>query len=1365
VDSSFNELVEQFEIKEIQELLAKSETNMSLITDIECNILWANSYFYEFTCFTKDEVVGNKPKFLLQGEETDLDTKNRIRDSIDNRLVFKEEILNYNKKKEKYWVIIEGYPLKSKNGIVTHYLSFQRIVNDKIASNDIEDRQFQFDAILNNVEYSIFSVDKNYKYISFNEIHRKAILNIFGIEITQGFDFSKLQVPNLENTLLHINNAFKGEKQKVTRDFDFGQRKGTTETLFNPLYKNGEIVGATISSVDVTEKIRNERALLESELRLDEIINNAPFGVITLYKDGNCIYCNDLFLSIIGVEKEEVLNDGWLRHFSTNDSKQIIAQLKDEIIKEKSNLDVIIYNQNKEARTCRINIIPTFQNNKFESITCFINDITESKKNQDEIQRINTNYMNILENIDDVFWAIDEDFKLITFNNKFKDIYFNFYKVEPTLYSYIFEHSTDINIVEWLPLYKRALEGEFFNVTMQERGKNNEVRYVNHQFNPMRNKDLKIIGCSVFAKDITASFISEKQLTKIKDDLLEAQKLSKIASFEMNLKNEEYKIVGSSLLFEMFDLDISEVEYFNLDALYLYIKEEDKSRVINAFTQSFDNQSKIDINFQILSKYGGYKTIHCLADVKIDFDVFLLFGTFQDITERQLVETQIRRVNQILEESSDFIFIVDLNYNLLYTNKSFRRLIHNDENDELFLTTIQNFFQEKDFYEIENYFIPNAIKQGTYTGETNIIDYFNNLIPVSQLVVAHFNNEGNAEYISMVMRDISEQKKIENQILEYTERLRLATLGTGIGIWDYNVLENLLIWDDSNFLLFDVTQEEFSGDYNSFLNNVVEEDKKRVTDEFFTVIETNTGFSMEYRIKHKNGLIKYIKTEGKVYYNNDNIPIRVIGINIDITTSKLAEINYKTAKEMAESANKAKSTFLANMSHEIRTPMNAILGFAELLQVTELDNIQKEYNKGIINSGKSLLNLINDILDLSKIEAGKLNIQKSIIGISSFLEDVKQVFSIKASEQNISLNLNIDKSLPSHINIDETRLRQILFNLIGNAVKFTSVGSVDIKIEIEKEEEKSNLIISVIDTGIGIPENQIELIFEAFRQQEEQSTRKYGGTGLGLTITKRLVEMMGGEIEVKSTVGVGSCFKVKLYDIEIVSGVVEEKIVPKKRNFSFKESNLLIVDDVEANLLIIKAYLNKYKEIKISFAENGQEAIDKVKEGDFDLVLMDIQMPLVDGFEATNYIRNELNKKDLIIIASTAYAMNEETEKIKQVFNDYISKPISLNALLSLLNKYLEKDEDNKELELNDSNTSATINIQAPNFTDEAKSRAEWLLQNLELDKIAQFRESLQEDFKIKSNKESMNILNQLQIALETFNINQIISLLKIISK
>ncbi|MBN2694009.1 response regulator [bacterium] len=376
------------------------------------------------------------------------------------------------------------------------------------------------------------------------------------------------------------------------------------------------------------------------------------------------------------------------------------------------------------------------------------------------------------------------------------------------------------------------------------------------------------------------------------------------------------------------------------------------------------------------------------------------------------------------------------------------------------------------------------------------------------------------------------------------------------------------------------------------------------------------------------------------------------------------------SKEQSDARNRAKSEFLANMSHEIRTPLNVIQGFTSLLYEKTTDRIYKKYLSYISSNASLLLDLINDILDISKVEAGKLQITKGIISTTQVFGYVKSLFSDRFVEKGIDYIWNIEENFPEYIVFDELRFKQILSNLIGNAFKFTEKGYVKISISSQKIGEKHiNLFANIEDTGVGIPSNQINKIFGAFEQKEGQDAKKYGGTGLGLTITKQLITLLNGEISLKSEEGIGSTFSITFFDIELS----QEKIETESNilDFDFEKATIMIVEDYELSRVLIREYFSGTN-ISVIEAENGLDAIEKLKKNSIDLILMDLRMPIMDGYEATKQIKVDINSYKIPIIALTASAIGKDFIKLKKIgFSSFLLKPLSKTLLFSEIAEYI----------------------------------------------------------------------------------------------
>ncbi|WP_165929436.1 PAS domain S-box protein [Flavobacterium rhamnosiphilum] len=523
----------------------------------------------------------------------------------------------------------------------------------------------------------------------------------------------------------------------------------------------------------------------------------------------------------------------------------------------------------------------------------------------------------------------------------------------------------------------------------------------------------------------------------------------------------------------------------------------------------------------------------------------------------------------------------------------------------------------------------------------------------------------------------------ETAINESDEKFRLLAnnIPGTVYLSKYDENNTKIYLNDEIEKLTGYLKSDFLTDKLSFIDLIHPEDKINTIAAQKKAIENKRAIHLTYRIIHKDNRIVWVEEFGDAIYKEEKIAF-IEGIFIDITERKQAEIFIK-AKELAEAANKAKSEFLANMSHEIRTPLNGIIGFTDLLMKTHLGKTQEKYMTTINQSAHSLLYIINDILDFSKIEAGKLDLFIEKYDIKELLNQIMDLIVYQSNQKKLSLELNIAPDVPKYFWTDGVRLKQILINLLSNAVKFTEKGSIKLNVSIiEKiDDSRAKFLFTVIDTGIGIQEENKKKIFNAFSQEDSSTTRKFGGTGLGLTISNQLLGLMNSHLQLVSTVNFGSAFYFYL-DLEIsneISEDVKQITIPAitneivgKSNKSSKKIKIMIVEDNKINMLLLKTII---KNVPINSAIfeviNGKDAVEQFETINPDIIFMDIQMPIMNGYEATQLIRTLKSGQNVPIIAITAGTEKEEKEKcLTAGMNDYISKPIVKGIIEEIISKW-----------------------------------------------------------------------------------------------
>lgn len=528
-------------------------------------------------------------------------------------------------------------------------------------------------------------------------------------------------------------------------------------------------------------------------------------------------------------------------------------------------------------------------------------------------------------------------------------------------------------------------------------------------------------------------------------------------------------------------------------------------------------------------------------------------------------------------------------------------------------------------------------------------------------------------------RDVTEQHKIVDAIRRSEEKYRGIIENMNLGLIEVDLEEKIQYANQSFCQMCGYEADEILGKVASELfvrgENAEEMSNKNL------LRQEGVSDAYELAIRNKRGEKKWWLISGGPLINPEGTRIGSIGIHYDITEEKKLQSDLVDAKYLAEESAKAKEIFLANMSHEIRTPMNGIVGMARQLSKTSLTKDQTFYLDTIKVAADNLLVILNDILDLSKIEAGKLSVEKVPFDVRNSMKQSCMVLAPKAEEKGLQLNCNVDSSVESTLIGDPFRLNQVMLNVIGNAIKFTEKGSIDINCTLsELKTKEAALLINVQDSGIGMEQDYLEKIFDQFSQEDRSTARQYGGTGLGMNISQQLVSLMGGELTIFSEKGKGTTVSIKIpYELTTHDQAVLTDI--KEADYSLlKGKRVLIAEDNELNRLVIETTLSYY-DMKMEFATNGKEAISHLERKNFDLILMDVQMPVMDGIEACRFIRKNITR-DLPIIALTANVFKGDRDiYFSEGMNDIVPKPFEEKELMDVLMKWVASG---KKINLND---------------------------------------------------------------------------------
>lgn len=646
----------------------------------------------------------------------------------------------------------------------------------------------------------------------------------------------------------------------------------------------------------------------------------------------------------------------------------------------------------------------------------------------------------------------------------------------------------------------------------------------------------------------------------------------------------------------------------------------------------------------------------------------------KEIAEREQKEFLLKqseaKLKALIENTKDNIWSVDTKFRLIVMNSSFTKSMKKNFGfDPKAGDSILQYFP----VEMEAYWKP--IYERAIAGEFFKVEwvFFNKNIAKSldiETQVSPIRNEKNeilgATFFS---RNISQRKESERLIRQKDLLLHAINHNIREGIFRSSLSKGAIYINQAYVKMFgyESADEILKLSFSALYAN--DEDRINLVR---ALSENRSIDNQEVLFKRKDGstfwglisaMLNEDDTDGEKFFD---------GTIRDITELKNIQFQLEKAKEIAEQSSLVKSQFLSSMSHEIRTPLNAIIGLTRLLSDEDPKPSQLENLSTLSFSAQNLLILINDILDFNKIEAGKVVLESIYFNLFELLKNIKHGFQISANENKSVITLSIAEGLPRYVKGDPTRLSQILTNLVGNAIKFTKNGTVSIVLKLlEKSSERVSILFEITDTGIGIPEDKQQAIFDSFTQATQETTRKYGGTGLGLGITKRLLEMQGSKIMLKSTVGEGSTFSFIL-QCEYNDKKQETNNEPAKNIFSpFAKQRILVVEDNLANQLVAKKFLSKW-ELKVSIAEDGEVALKLLESEDFDLILMDIQMPKMDGYEATKAIRKMQKYENIPIIALTASISSGVSEKVFGAgMNDHILKPFEPELLYTKINFWL----------------------------------------------------------------------------------------------
>ncbi|CAN5258086.1 hypothetical protein BH23BAC1_BH23BAC1_18480 [soil metagenome] len=1130
--------------------------------------------------------------------------------------------------------------------------------------------------------------------------------------------------------LMVMENAF-SKRKKYELIFRLqsndGKYRWILDTGIPRFDQEKQFLGFISAAIDITarkqaEEFKNRQAVIaESKSRLQNSLENANFVAITINKFGLITFCNKELLRLTGYQKEDLLYQNIFKVLIHSKNKEAIENHFKLFIEHGNftpNLEVTIKTRKGNAILLRLNsIILNNARGNVSGVTVVGENLTEKRKVVKALEETSEKLKELFDNTDNLIQITSLDGSFNFVNKAWREkLGYSPSEIQKIKFNDIIHPDHVKATLEKLEtIAAKNKSDQLETVLLSKEGKEiyisgsisyslfkeniSEFRGIFHD----HTEKLKSEKAQTLYYRIAHLAIQSADLISLYSDIYhETIKVIKAENFYIALIQED----GSHLTYPFFvdehyrpGVHYQEKKITDGLAGYaitqnkpLLLYEEDvrKLHEEGLDVQGFFPKIWMGVPLHIGKRTIGAVAVHSyhhkdrftLKDLNLlDFISGQIAIAIERKQNEEKIKNQSARLNAIFESSSHLIWSINRKNQITSFNNNFflafqeflgKKPIQNKQNSygPIFLTEgVDKFWEEKYREVFSGNTLQFEMKVPMDKGKILWKEIFLNPI---------YNEQDEVEEISGIAHDITEKKLSEIALKKSEEKFRNIFESFQDIYFRCDLRGRITMVSPSVYDLIGYKPEQVKGkninDY--YLYNTKTKDLIRKLITHVTVQNFEASL-----IKHDGKILQCI-CNVRFIYNHRGKPVEIEGVARDITILKKASQELLRAKEIAEKSLAVKEQFLANMSHEIRTPMNGIIGMVDLLSTTDLNPEQQNYVQVVKKSSETLLNILNDILDLSKIEAGKMELRTSPVSLAQVLDKLSSLFSHQAISNNIEFSYSIDDNLPLLFSIDETRLLQILSNLLANALKFTgNGGSINILISGKHLiDEKYQLKVEVSDTGIGISESDQKKLFSSFSQVDNSSTKSYGGTGLGLAISKELCQLMGGDIGVTSRSGKGSTFWFT-FIAEALPGFFEE-IKPSdtdldlKKDFALNNPKILLVDDNHVNRQVSGAILEKAG-CEVDLAVDGIQAVEKVKENKYDLIIMDIQMPKMDGVTATRLIKKMKLNFQPPVLAMTAYSMKDDEQKfIDAGLDDYIAKPVRGNILLKKVQHWLHKSTD-----------------------------------------------------------------------------------------
>ncbi|MBN1573895.1 MAG: PAS domain S-box protein [Deltaproteobacteria bacterium] len=1020
---------------------------------------------------------------------------------------------------------------------------------------------------------------------------------------------------------------------------------------------------------DITERKLAEEALRENEEKYRSLVDNLNDVVFTVDLKGNITYVSPIAEKLSGYKPEEFINQPFFKFIHPDDLPGLMSSLEHTLAGEGEPYEYRFMIKDGTYRHVLSSSQVVFKNDHPVGLVGIIKDITDRKIGEEKMRREKERAQQYLDIVEVVLVVLNTEGEITLINRKGKKI-LKYEEGEILGKNWFDTCIVDDIRDEVVGVFRELIAGDsnryeyYINCVIAKDGEERIIAWHNVV---LKDEDDNVVGVLGSGEDITDRKIYQKKIRESEDKYRNL--LSNIKDIVYIMDGKGNFVFCNEPLENSTGYTVEEILNKNFAEFILPSSYKDAEEI---FKKQLAGEDVGAFEMQIRNKRGETVILEIKERLVWEGDeVIEVHGIGRDITERKRMFDKIKEVQQqqkaLLDSIPDMAWLKDKESRFISVNQPFGRSCNVSPEDLIGKTDLDVWPRDL----AERYISDDlhVMKSREIKRVEEPLEKFDGTRTWIETIKAPiFDDNGEVVGTVGVARDVTERRQIEEKLRENEERYRSLVENLNDVVFNVDL--------DGNFTYLSPVIEQISGykaeDFigKSSANFIHPEDLPGFYEMLKNGMEKKKE-SYEFRGIDKNGATRYMSASGRIL-KKDGKPVGITGIMTDVTDSRTMREELKAAKMRAEESNRAKSEFLANMSHEIRTPMNAILGFSELLLDENLTEEQRENVRTIYESGNILLTLINDILDLSKIESGKAEINEEVFYLLDLLNNTIALFNLKAEEKGLELNLEIDKDISSQIISDPDKIRQIIINLVGNAVKFSDAGKIDVSVMMGgKDDKKDQLTVSVKDTGIGIPPEKIDAIFEPFSQADASTTRRYGGTGLGLSITKKLVELLGGEIKVSSEVGKGSAFT--------FSVPVNTPIVDDKETESAVSKKVLIIEDEPSTLKLYKKYLQKGG-FQVISSRLGKDALPLAEEHLPAIIILDLLLPDTVGWEVLRKLKKNEKTSDIPVIVVSVLPEKDRAMSLGAI--DYVEKPITGRSLAKKIESLTKSKKEKIDLKI-----------------------------------------------------------------------------------